>query len=171
MNSFSFIEQKLQQNRTVLLDGATGTELEKRGVPMNSKAWSAEAILTHPAIVQAVHEEYIKAGVDIITVNSFSTARHMLLPAGLTEKFDQLSRTAIQLAVQQYCFSGSIRGSGRALAVNGSSNNRRLLRYWIGAYSRAKKTLPRLKMFCLTNIEKSTGWQIFCMKNTISFDA
>ncbi len=82
-----------------MLDGATGTELEKRGVPMNSKAWSAEAILTHPEIVQAVHEEYINAGVDVITVNSFSTARHMLLPAGLMKQFRRLNLEAVKLAV------------------------------------------------------------------------
>ena len=67
---------------------------------MNSKAWSAEAILTHPEIVQAVHEDYIQAGVDIITVNTFSTARHMLLPAGLTGQFEQLNRAAVQLALR-----------------------------------------------------------------------
>ncbi len=95
-----FIEDKLQHKQLVLLDGATGTELEKRGVPMNSKAWSAEAILSHPHIVQAVHEDYINAGVDIITVNSFSTARHMLLPAGLMGQFRHLNREAVKLAVQ-----------------------------------------------------------------------
>ena len=96
----NFLEEKLQDGQILLLDGATGTELEKRGVPMNSKAWSAEAILTHPEIVRAVHEDYIQAGVDIITVNSFSTARHMLLPAGLTAQFRHLNIEAVKLAVQ-----------------------------------------------------------------------
>ncbi len=100
MTALTFIEKKIEQGQIILLDGATGTELEKRGVPMNSKAWSAEAILTHPEIVQAVHEDYIQAGVDIITVNSFSTARHMLLPAGLTGQFERLNRAAVQLALR-----------------------------------------------------------------------
>jgi S-methylmethionine-dependent homocysteine/selenocysteine methylase len=100
MAGMGCIEKKLEQGRVVLLDGATGTELEKRGVPMNSKAWSAEAIATHPEIVQAVHEDYIQAGVDIITVNSFSTARHMLLPAGLTGQFRHLNLEAVKLAIQ-----------------------------------------------------------------------
>jgi S-methylmethionine-dependent homocysteine/selenocysteine methylase len=94
------IEKKLQKNQLVLLDGATGTELEKRGVPMNSKAWSAEAILSHPHIVQAVHEDYINAGVDIVIVNSFSTARHLLLPAGLMGQFRHLNTEAVRLAVR-----------------------------------------------------------------------
>ncbi len=100
MTIWTSIEKKLQQGQIILLDGATGTELEKRGVPMNSKAWSAEAILTHPKIVQAVHEDYIQAGVDIITVNSFSTARHMLLPAGLTGQFERLNRAAVKIALR-----------------------------------------------------------------------
>jgi len=100
MKNSAFIEEKLQQGKTLLLDGATGTELEKRGVPMNSKAWSAEAILTHPEIVRAVHRDYIRAGVDIITVNSFSTARHMLLPAGLTAQFKKLNIEAVKLAIE-----------------------------------------------------------------------
>jgi S-methylmethionine-dependent homocysteine/selenocysteine methylase len=48
MKDIKLLKDKLRQGHTILLDGATGTELEKRGVPMNSKAWSAEAILTHP---------------------------------------------------------------------------------------------------------------------------
>jgi S-methylmethionine-dependent homocysteine/selenocysteine methylase len=100
MTDITYLKDKLGQKQTILLDGATGTELEKRGVPMNSKAWSAEAILTHPEIVKSVHEDYIRAGVDIITVNSFSTARHMLLPAGLTGQFRKLNLEAVKLAIQ-----------------------------------------------------------------------
>ena len=100
MAKSTFLDKKLQQGQIILLDGATGTELEKRGVPMNSKAWSAEAIITHPKIVQAIHEDYLHAGVDIITVNTFSTARHILLSAGLTSQFDHLNREAVKLAVR-----------------------------------------------------------------------
>ncbi len=100
MADIKFLENKLLQGQVILLDGATGTELEKRGVPMNSKAWSAEAILTHPETIQAVHEDYINAGVDIITVNTFSTARHMLLPAGLMQHFGHLNKEAVKLAVR-----------------------------------------------------------------------
>jgi S-methylmethionine-dependent homocysteine/selenocysteine methylase len=100
MMASAFIEEKLRQGQIILLDGATGTELEKRGVPMSSKAWSAKAILTHPEIVQAVHEDYLHAGVDIITVNSFSTARHILLSAGLMGQFRHLNREAVKLAIR-----------------------------------------------------------------------
>lgn len=99
MGNGTSLEEKLQAGARVLLDGATGTELEKRGVPMNSKAWTAEAVLSCPATVQAVHRDYILAGAEIITVNSFSLAKHMLLPAGLLGQFRKLNETAVRLAL------------------------------------------------------------------------
>ena len=60
MLNLDWINEKISRHQTVLFDGATGTELERRGVPMNSAAWSAEAILTSPKIVQAVSEDSTK---------------------------------------------------------------------------------------------------------------
>ncbi len=100
MGDCTFLDERLQAGRTVLLDGATGTELEKRGVPMNSKAWTAEAVLSCPEAVQSVHRDYILAGAEVITVNSFSLAKHMLLPAGLSGKFRELNEAAVRLAIQ-----------------------------------------------------------------------
>ena len=40
--------QQLEADQIVLIDGATGTELERRGVPMDEIAWSGAAVLTHP---------------------------------------------------------------------------------------------------------------------------
>ncbi len=100
MKKINVIQEKLRKGQIILLDGATGTELEKRGVPMNSKAWSAQAVLSHPEVVQAVHRDYVKAGVDIITANTFSLAKHMLIPAGLDDRFRQLNREAVLLAVR-----------------------------------------------------------------------
>ena len=100
MGIYTFLEQKLQAGQTVLLDGATGTELEKRGVPMNSRAWTAEAVFSCPEVVQAVHRDYILAGAEVITVNSFSLAKHMLLFAGLSGQFRQLNEAAVRLAIE-----------------------------------------------------------------------
>lgn len=99
MGDCTFLKERLQAGRIILLDGATGTELEKRGVPMNNKAWTAEAVLSCPEAVQAVHRDYILAGAEVITVNSFSLAKHMLLPAGLSGRFRELNEAAVRLAV------------------------------------------------------------------------
>lgn len=110
MGDIAFLLEKLRKGQIILLDGATGTELEKRGVPMHSKAWSAEAVLTHPEAVLAVHRDYIEAGADIITVNSFSLAKHMLIPAGLSEQFRHLNSEAVKLAVRarEECAAGQV---------------------------------------------------------------
>ena len=100
MQHIEFLQDKLEKGQIILLDGATGTELEKRGVPMHSKAWSAEAVLSHPAAVVAVHRDYIEAGADVIIANSFSLAKHMLIPAGLADEFRRLNREAVLLAVR-----------------------------------------------------------------------
>ena len=100
MGNCTFLEQKILAGRTILLDGATGTELEKRGVPMHGLAWTAEAVLACPEAVLAVHRDYIAAGAEVITVNSFSLAKHLLLPAGLAGQFRQMNEIAVQLAIQ-----------------------------------------------------------------------
>ncbi len=83
----SDLRQRLHGGEVVVLDGAMGTELEKRGVPMDDAAWSAAALVTHTDTVREVHEDYIRAGADIITTNTFATARHVLEPAGMGEQF------------------------------------------------------------------------------------
>jgi len=100
MNNLDFIDKKISHNQIIILDGATGTELEKRGVAMNSSAWSAEAVLTSPETVQAVHEDYIRAGADIITCNSFSLAKHMLIRAELAQHFHRANADSVKLAVK-----------------------------------------------------------------------
>ncbi len=65
---------------------------------MDAAAWSAAAVATHPDVVRAVHEDYIRAGSDIITTNSFSTARHQLEAAGLGDRFRELNERSVALA-------------------------------------------------------------------------
>ena len=57
--------------KTLLLDGAMGTELISRGLELPLPIWSANANLSHPKIVTEIHQDYIDSGVDIITTNTF----------------------------------------------------------------------------------------------------
>ncbi len=98
MSVIDTLSEQLAAGRIVLLDGATGTELEGRGVPMDGAAWSAAALVTHPETIRSVHHDYIRAGASIITSNSFSTARHQLEPAGLGDRFRELNHRAVDLA-------------------------------------------------------------------------
>ena len=89
----------VRDGRVVLIDGATGTEIERRGAVMHGKAWCAAASLTHPDVLLDVHRDYIKAGARVITTNTFSTNRNMLEPAGLGPDFEILNRKAVELAL------------------------------------------------------------------------
>ncbi|MEQ8666798.1 MAG: homocysteine S-methyltransferase family protein [Rhodospirillales bacterium] len=82
----------------IVIDGGMGTELEKRGVRMDSKAWSGVAVLEQPAVVRQVHEDFIAAGAEVIITNTFSSARHMLEPAGYGKHVEAINREAVALA-------------------------------------------------------------------------
>lgn len=66
--------------RPLILDGAMGSLLQQYGVPAGKKAWVTFANMDFPDKVLKIHMDYIKAGADIITTNTFRTN-----PAALTE--------------------------------------------------------------------------------------
>ena len=90
--------QRFEEGGVVLLDGGTGTELEKRGVPMDDAAWCATALATHPEVVRGVHEDYIRAGAEVIITNTFPAAKHVLQEAGVGGRFRELNTRAAELA-------------------------------------------------------------------------
>ncbi|MEJ2132578.1 MAG: homocysteine S-methyltransferase family protein [Gammaproteobacteria bacterium] len=96
----AFWRTKLEEGHLVLLDGGTGSELQRRGVPMSGAAWSGTAAYSHPQTVQEVHEDYIRACAEIIITNTFGTARFMLDAAGLGEEFETINRKAVEAAIR-----------------------------------------------------------------------
>lgn len=84
----------------LVVDGGMGTELEKSGVPMDSKVWSGRSVLSHPENVQQIHEKFIAAGAEVIISNTFATARHMLEPGGLGDQVKAINQSAVKLARQ-----------------------------------------------------------------------
>jgi S-methylmethionine-dependent homocysteine/selenocysteine methylase len=81
-----------------VLDGATGTELERRGVACALPLWSAHALLHAPEIVRAIHRDYAAAGADALTANTFRTQPHALARAGLASRAAELTALAVELA-------------------------------------------------------------------------
>ena len=92
------LSRRLCQGDIIFLDGATGTELERRGVPMHGVAWSAGALRTHPSVVRQVHEDYIRAGADVVITNTFGSARHTLERTELMDEVRSLNTLAVNLA-------------------------------------------------------------------------
>ena len=93
-----WLDDRLAAGKTLIIDGAMGSELQARGVPMHGKAWSGAAVLTHPGIVRRIHMDYIRAGARVIIANTFASGRHMLEPAGLGDQVEKANRLAVDLA-------------------------------------------------------------------------
>ena len=94
----SGLQERLARGDVIVLDGGTGTELERQGMPMDDVTWCAAAMTDHADIVRGVHEDYIRAGAEVITANTFATARHVLEHAGLGEATVAINRRAVELA-------------------------------------------------------------------------
>ena len=98
MSEYTNLERRMAGREVILLDGAIGTRIQTMGVPMSGLAWAAAALESHPFTVRRMHEQYIAAGVDIITANTYSSARHNLEPLGLGDKVVELNLRAVMLA-------------------------------------------------------------------------
>ncbi|HSE43617.1 MAG TPA: homocysteine S-methyltransferase family protein [Acidobacteriota bacterium] len=94
------IIQRLNEAPILLLDGAMGTELFRRGVQTQLPLWSAQALVENPQIVRRIHEDYIRAGAEIITTNTFRTTSRALNKKGLSTQAKQLTDLAVTLAKQ-----------------------------------------------------------------------
>jgi S-methylmethionine-dependent homocysteine/selenocysteine methylase len=94
------LKRRLAEGGIVVIDGGTGTELEARGVPMHGSVWSALAVLDHEDVVRAVHEDYIRAGAEVIIANTFTANRLALEPAGFGEQVAEINRRAVEAAQQ-----------------------------------------------------------------------
>ena len=94
------LEERLTNGQTVIMDGGVSTEMERKGLAMNGDVWSGGAHIDHADLVREVHEDYIRAGAEIITANTFATARHVLDSIGKGDDAAQITRDGIALAKQ-----------------------------------------------------------------------
>lgn len=90
--------RRMQAGEKIMIDGGTGTEVERRGVPQLQNAWNSGGSLSHPDIVRSIHEDYIRNGAEIIISNTFATSRNLLEDAGVPELFVDYNRRSVELA-------------------------------------------------------------------------
>lgn len=109
----SFLE-RLQRPEPIIVDGATGTELARRGLDTNTPIWSALALMEAPHIVEQVHADYLAAGAEVILTNSFRTHRRNLDRLGLGAEAARLTTLAVAIAQK------AVRTGGRPAWVTGS---------------------------------------------------
>ncbi len=92
------LKSRLNRGELILLDGALGTELERRGIPTPLPLWSAQALLDAPDAVRAIHEDYVRAGADVITADTFRTTPRALAKAGRAGEAERMVERAVALA-------------------------------------------------------------------------
>ena len=77
-----------------------GSELYRRGVDISLPLWSARALETAPEVVQAIHQDYLAAGAQLLTANTFRTTTFTYQRAGLDESpARKAARRATQRAI------------------------------------------------------------------------
>lgn len=79
-----------------LLDGATGTELRKRGMP--EEACTEQWILEHPQALLELQRAYVAAGADILTAPTFGANPALLSRFGLEDKLEEYNSRLVALS-------------------------------------------------------------------------
>ena len=110
------------EERVILLDGAMGTEIYRRGVFINRSY--DEVSITQPDIVREIHAAYMRAGADVLTTNTFGANRLRLQPYGLDDKVQDINRAGVKLAREvagdKVWVAGSIGPAGMRLRPFGN---------------------------------------------------
>src|SRR5581483_7255193 len=89
---------RLRAGEIVVVDGGMGSEIGANGVSTAGPAWSAVANLEQPELVQKVHEDFIRAGADVVITNTFSAGRMAMGRAGLGDRIAEANRNAVAAA-------------------------------------------------------------------------
>ncbi|MGA2722864.1 MAG: bifunctional homocysteine S-methyltransferase/methylenetetrahydrofolate reductase [Bryobacteraceae bacterium] len=90
-------EFREQLSRRVLVsDGAMGTMLYSRGVFINR--CFDELNLSSPDLVRQIHQDYVKAGAEIVETNTFGASRMRLAGFGVAEKLKAINQAGVRLA-------------------------------------------------------------------------
>jgi methionine synthase I (cobalamin-dependent)/5,10-methylenetetrahydrofolate reductase len=96
-------------SRVLLADGAVGTELYARGVFIN-RCYDA-LNLSQPDLVAAVHADYVDAGAEVITTNTYGANRLRLAPFGLEDQVAEINTAGVKLARTALGEHGFVGGS------------------------------------------------------------
>jgi len=94
----SALDELMASSPLVWMDCATGTELERRGLPAPLPLWTADAALRAPEMLRQVHEDAIAAGAQIVTANTFRTHPYTLRKTGRDSEAATLTQAGVQAA-------------------------------------------------------------------------
>ena len=103
-----------------ILDGGMGGEIQQRLAGAGHGLWSAKALMEQPALVTTLHREFIDAGAQIVTTNTYATVPSYLGKAALAHRYAELTGLAASLARQAADSASASNGSGRRVRVAGA---------------------------------------------------
>ena len=121
--SYHDVKRRLDAGEIIVIDGGTGTELQRRGAQMDPSAWCGPASLNNSELLTQVHLDYINAGADVITANTFASSRLMLTPAGYADRVEEINRIAVEAALRARDLATK-KSPSRKIAVAGSLSHR-----------------------------------------------
>lgn len=100
MNEHPF-EDFFARRPLVILDGALGTELQRRGADIDDPLWSAKLLLEQPGLIRQVHLDYFRSGADVATTSSYQATFEAFARRGLgPEETAGLMRLSVRLAAE-----------------------------------------------------------------------
>lgn len=95
------IARRLAQRPHLVLDGALGTELARRGADMSDPLWSARLLVDDPDLIRAVHLDYFRAGADVATTATYQATFEGFARRGIdAAQAAALMRRAVALACE-----------------------------------------------------------------------
>ena len=100
MDKYQNLFSRISNGEIIIIDGGTGTEVERRGVPQLKNAWNAGGALTHPDIIKGIHSDFIKEGAEIIISNTFATCKHLMKDADCLNDFELVNKRSVELAIE-----------------------------------------------------------------------
>src|SRR6266849_8324186 len=122
--SYAPIRARLEQKQLVVLDGAIGTEILRRDV-----TWADHQLLSRPDVVRSIHADYLAAGADVISTNTFQLSRRGFMQhfkdaehmrhigvSGLETRWAELVQAGVRLAQE----ARQAAGLGDSVAVAGA---------------------------------------------------
>lgn len=106
--------ERVAAGELVVIDGGTGTEIQRQGGAMDDATWCAEANLQRPDLVRGVHRAYLEAGAELIIANTFATSPLLFATLGRDDEVATIDRAAVRLARE------AVDATGTTAAVAGS---------------------------------------------------
>ncbi len=108
------------KGRILILDGAMGTMIQRHSptFPPGAEGNNDVLVLTQPALIQSIHKEYVEAGADIITTNTFNANAVSQQDYGMQDRVYEMNREAARLARE----SGALLVAGSMGPTNKSAS-------------------------------------------------